>query len=231
MQALANFTWINNVTIGAGHCRFACADEDCLARHEHLPFPAISLEGRDPAIVRGLAGRLLEPDQFAYTLASQRLVELLDKAVVIVETQAEWQMIYRGDPTRLHAGAARPLRADDLPAMLELAAAGEAMVFGPESLARGEFFGIFAGRELAAMGGVQTRLPGYAEIGSIVTHPQHRRQGYATQVVAALIRHLLAANCTPILCLFHTNHAARALYERIGFDVINGLFLSQWRLA
>ncbi|MCO6451041.1 MAG: GNAT family N-acetyltransferase [Caldilineales bacterium] len=139
-------------------------------------------------------------------------------------------MHFRGDPTALASGPLRRLNEADLPDMMALAAAGDAMVFSPQSLKRGEFFGIFVGPELAAMGGVQTYLPGHAEIGSIVTHPQYRRQGYATQVVHALIRHLHVQDCQTFLCLFQTNRSARSLYEKLGFEVINELYLMHWRL-
>ncbi len=233
-QALANFTWVNNVTLAAAHCHFAYASTTndgahCLARHLALPFTAISVEGREPAIVRQLAAELLAPDEAAYTLAPTRIAALLGQAVRVLTTQPEWQMLYQGIPAHLDPGPARRLEAADLPAMIGLAAAGEAMVFSPDSLARGAFFGVFAGDELVAMGGVQTELPGLAEIGSIVTHPAHRRRGYASQIVAALIHHLRSKEQQVFLCLFQTNTTARMLYEKLGFVIIDELHLLRWQ--
>lgn len=233
-QALVNFTWVNNVTLGAAHCRFAHASTanggaHCLARHLALPFTAISVEGRDPAIVRQLAAELLAPGEAAYTLAPARIATLLSQATHVLTAQPEWQMLYQGSPAHLDPGPARLLSVADLPAMIDLAEAGEAMVFSPDSLARGAFFGVFAGDALVAMGGVQTELPGFTEIGSIVTHPAHRRRGYAGQVVAALIHHLHAHNQQVFLCLFQTNTIARALYEKLGFVIVNELRLLRWQ--
>lgn len=234
-QALANFTWVNNVTLGAAHCRFACdeAKEDvhCLARHVALPFTAISVEATDPAILRRLAARLLPTNQAAYTLAPQRISAILSEAACIIEIHPEWQMVFRSAACSLDPGAARLLGPGDLPAMQGLAQTGEAMVFSPDSLQRGAFYGVFAAGELAAMGGVQNELPGWAEIGSIVTHPAYRRQGYAAQVVSALIHHLQDRGQGVFLCLFQTNTPARALYEKLGFEIANELHLLHWRLT
>ncbi len=232
--ALANFTWVNNVTTAAGHCRFAWersgAAVHCLARRLGLPFTAISVEGSDPSIVRRLAAELLPAGQPAYTLAPPRIAAVLIQAAQVLEVHPEWQMVFRAGVDGLDPGPARSLGPADLPAMQMLARVGEAMVFSPESLQRGAFFGVFVADDLVAMGGVQNELPGWAEIGSIVTHPAHRRRGYAAQVVSALIRHLAAGERRVFLCLFQTNTQARALYEKLGFALANELQLLHWRL-
>jgi len=230
-RALENFTWVNNVTVGASHCRFAFASPDhCLTHHRGLPFTAIAVEGHDPALIGELASALLEPNQAAYSLVPQRLLSLLQEAADILEIRPEWQMLYRGRLDKLPPASARLLGANDLPAMMALADAGESMVFGPDAFARGEFFGVEVDGRLAAMGGVQTRLPGLVEIGSITTHPDYRRRGYATQVVAALVRHLRGQGEEVFLCLFQTNTPARRLYEKLGFEIVRELFLVKWRL-
>lgn len=232
LQALANFTWMSNVSVGASYCRFAHDDEStCLAQHLSLPFTAISVEGEDPDVVRRLTAELLPPGQHAFTLAPARIAALLRQAASILDARPEWQMFLRAGVDNLDPGSARRLTPADLPAMQELAQTGEAMVFSPESIARGAFFGVYRGQELAAMGGVQTELPGLSEIGSIVTHPACRRQSYATQVVAALIHHLHARDQHVFLCLFQTNTAARALYEKMGFEIANELTLLCWQQA
>ena len=232
IQALANFTWINNVTQGAAFCRFATAGEhNCLARHLGLPFTAISVEGVVPVLVQRLAGTLLTPGESATTLAPRRILDLLEASVQVLEVRPEWQMLHQADPARLDPGGARLLTPAELPAMQALALIGDAMVFSADSLPRGAFYGVEVDGELVAMGGVQTSLPGFSEIGSIVTHPLHRRRGYAGQVVAALIRHLANEGARTFLCLFQTNQTARPLYEKLGFAVINDLYLVNWQIA
>ena len=235
--ALANYTWINNVTVGAAHCRFAFeGDEHCLAHHQALPFPAISVEGHDPAIVAHLIDELisaaqLPPDQPFYSLVPERIATVLTAATTVLSAHSEWQMLYRGVPGQLDPGSARLLLPADLPAMTALARVTDAMVFSADTFARGQFFGVYVDDELIAMGGVQTKLPGFSEIGSIATHPRYRRQGYASQIVAALTQHLLAQGQDVFLVLFQTNTAALALYQKLGFEVVGELKLMRWRSA
>ena len=235
--ALANYTWINNVTVGAAHCRFAFAGEaHCLAHHLALPFPAISLEGHDPATVARLIDELLSaaqlpPDQPFYSLVPERIAATLAAAATVLSVQSEWQMAYNPDLGQLNSSSARLLEPADLLAMTALARSADAMVFSPDTFARGAFFGIARAGELIAMGGVQTQLPGFSEIGSIVTHPAHRRRGYASQIVAALTHHLLAQGQDVFLVLFQTNEAALALYQKLGFEIADELKLIRWRSA
>jgi ribosomal protein S18 acetylase RimI-like enzyme len=236
-SALANYTWINNVTVGVPYCAFSFEGEKhCLAHYRALPFPAISIEGHDPAIVARLADELisashLPPDQPFYSLVPERIASILTEVTDVLSVRPEWQMIHNSDPSHLKSGTTRILNPTDLPAMTALANAADAMVFSAETFARGEFFGIDCDSELVAMGGVQTKLPGFTEIGSIVTHPDYRRQGYASEVVAALVDHLRTQDQRVFLVLFQTNHPARALYEKLGFRIMNELKLIRWRSA
>ncbi|MCX7853589.1 MAG: GNAT family N-acetyltransferase [Caldilineales bacterium] len=229
-QALAHFTWVNNVTLAADRCRFAYDEQgSCLTRRLDLPFTAVAVLAETAAAVRRLAAELVPPHWPVYTLAPTSTAALLREAVGVDEIRPEWQMVFRGDAGTLDPGPARPLGRADLPAMMALARLGGAMVFGAEAMAHGAFFGVFVGAELVAMGGVQNELPGWAEIGSIVTHPAHRRQGHATHVVAALVRYLQARGQQTFLCLFQDNEAAFRLYDKLGFAVLNELVLVRWR--
>ncbi|HEY52653.1 MAG TPA: GNAT family N-acetyltransferase [Caldilineae bacterium] len=235
VTALANYTWINNVTVGAPYCRFAFeGDEHCLAHHLALPFPAISLESGDPAIVSRLLDELipaaqLPPDQPFYSLVPARLAHILTTVTEVLSVRPEWLMLHNPDLGQQNTGSARLLEAADLPAMIALARAADAMVFGPDTFARGAFFGIDSDGELIAMGGVQNELSGFSEIGSIVTHPAHRRQGHASQIVSALTRHLHNRSQQAFLVLFQANTAALALYQKLRFEIIGELKLIRWR--
>ncbi|RME83740.1 MAG: GNAT family N-acetyltransferase, partial [Caldilineae bacterium] len=187
-EALANFTWINNVTSGACGCSFVYDRSfHCLARASNLPFTAISLEGYDADTTALLLAHLLRMGEEAYALVPRRLYDLLAASCEVLSVRREWQMLYRGGRGETAGQDVRALTAHDLPAMLDLAHRGGLMVFGPSSLKRGEFFGIEREGRLVCMGGVQNRLPGAVEIGSIVTHPDFRRRGLATRLVTALV--------------------------------------------
>ncbi len=230
-QALAHFTWVNNVTLAAGKCRFAHDGQaTCLTRRRGLPFTAVAVFAETAAAIPPLAAELVAGSPPVYSLVPTSMAALLTEAVRVETIRPEWQMVFRGKTCDLDPGPARPLSRADLPAMMALARLGGAMVFTPRALWEGAFFGVFVGDELVAMGGVQNELPGWAEIGAIVTHPAHRRQGYAGHVVAALVHYLQGRGQEVFLCLFQDNTAARNLYEKLGFAVVNTLQLLRWRL-
>ncbi len=230
-QALAHFTWVNNVTLAAGQCRFAHDGQTtCLTRRRGLPFTAVAVFAETAAAIPSLAKELLTGTEAAYSLVPMTVAALLTEAVPVEKVRPEWQMVFRGNACDLDPGPARPLGRADLPAMRALARLGGAMAFTPAALQQGPFFGVFVADTLVAMGGVQNELPGWAEIGSIVTHPAHRRRGYAGYVVAALVRHLQTQGRHVFLCLFQDNTAARSLYEKLGFTVLQELHLLRWRL-
>ena len=93
----------------------------------------------------------------------------------------------------------------------------------PEQVVQGVFYGV-AGADgaLIAAGGTHLWDPGehIAAIGNMYTHPEHRGQGLAAQVLAAIVRTLLAAGVTTIVLNVNAhNHGARRLYERFGFAI------------
>ena len=95
--------------------------------------------------------------------------------------------------------------------------------FMPEQVAQGVFYGV-AGADgaLIAAGGTHLWDPGehIAAIGNMYTHPEHRGQGLAAQVLAAIVHTLLAAGVTTIVLNVNArNHGARRLYERFGFAI------------
>jgi predicted GNAT family acetyltransferase len=63
---------------------------------------------------------------------------------------------------------------------------------------------------------------GVAAIGNVATHPEHRRQGLARRVLATLCHRLLGDVDVVGLNVRRDNHAARALYEALGFITLTG---------
>ncbi len=232
ISALANYTWVNNVTIGSTYCRFAYdGDRHCLTHYQGLPFTAIAVQGEDPCTIRQLAKTLLDPGQLAYSLVPGPIRTGMHQAVIVEQERMEWQMLLAGDCGQVSHTDTRQLSYDDLPHMLALAATDEVLAFGPDTFARNPYFGAFSGKRLVAMGGIQSQIPGMCEIGSIITHPQFRRRGYARQVVGNLVDFIQNVGKTPFLCLFQTNRPAQALYESLGFSIINELALLRWHLS
>lgn len=81
----------------------------------------------------------------------------------------------------------------------------------------GLFLGVRQEGRLSAMGGLRLHPPGYREITTVATHPDLNGRGYATAVVSALVKKILAAGEQPYLTVRTDNQRAIAIYQRLGF--------------
>lgn len=81
----------------------------------------------------------------------------------------------------------------------------------------GTFLGIRKEGKLVAMGGLRMHLPGYREITTVATMPEHEGQGYATALVAELVKRIWERNERPYLTVRTDNDRAIRIYRRLGF--------------
>jgi len=110
------------------------------------------------------------------------------------------------------------LGTDDLQEMMgvyEVTRPGRTMARRIQQL--GLFLGVRSQGKLAAMAGMRLHLPGYREITTVATHPGHLSRGYATALVAELVRRIRAVGEQPFLHVRDDNVRAIQIYERLGF--------------
>ena len=87
----------------------------------------------------------------------------------------------------------------------------------PPRIARGDFW-IWQDGEATAFAGFNDAAPQFARIAPVYTLPAHRSRGYATALVAALSRDLLARGKRRLfLTTDAANPTSNAIYARIGF--------------
>jgi GNAT superfamily N-acetyltransferase len=113
----------------------------------------------------------------------------------------------------------RALDAADVGAMLELVALTEPGPFEARTIELGDYFGVMDGGRLVAMAGERMRFPGYTEISAVCTHPDARGRGLASLLTRRVADGIRDRGETPILHVRRDNHAARRVYERLGFSV------------
>lgn len=96
----------------------------------------------------------------------------------------------------------------------------------------GSYFGVRAadGR-LIAMAGERLRLEGYPEMSGICTHPAHRGQGLARQLILHLAALHRGQGLVSWLQVSAANANAISLYRDIGFEAVRSVMLLRISLA
>jgi len=234
-HALARVTFIADVTTLAEDCCFAGDERTLVARYDGLPFPAVAFHtwaenGDVPRRLTALTRRLVSPGETFACLVAEQEWPLLQEAYQVLEVHPEWQMVFRADLSGLDPGAAVPLRPWHLEEMRALAQSEDMMAFERDPLSRGPWYGAWADGRLVAQGGTHLVLDRAAEIGNVVTARKHRRRGYGTQVVAALLQGLRSQECAAFLHVLEENEAALAFYEHLGFARQRTMILAQCRV-
>ena len=107
----------------------------------------------------------------------------------------------------------------DASEMVALAKLTEPGPFEARTPELGGFIGVRVDGGLVAMAGERMKPEGFTEVSGVCTHPDHRGHGYAAMLSAVVADRIVARGETPFLHAFASNHAAVALYERLGFVV------------
>jgi ribosomal protein S18 acetylase RimI-like enzyme len=101
---------------------------------------------------------------------------------------------------------------------LDLAGLTKPGPFGPRTIELGEYFGYFDGSGLVAMAGERMHAGSLREVSGVCTRPGFQGRGLARRLMLKLVRRQLQRGETPFLHVMRDNHAARQLYERMGFS-------------
>ena len=170
-----------------------------------------------PQALTALA-RLLRPGEQVFVLQVPPVV--VPEGLVVVKQARGVQMVatraLRDAPPLPGLAALGEADADD---MLQLARLTEPGPFLPRTHTMGAFVGVRSGARLAGMAGERLRLPGYAEISGVCTHPDSRGQGLARGLSAFIGQRIQQRGEQPFLHAWAANVAAIALYESLGFAV------------
>jgi ribosomal protein S18 acetylase RimI-like enzyme len=185
-----------------------------------------------PALLTALGERVpvLSESRLTTVIPEQRVFQLAACAAV-ESVEVELQMVVEPETLRPRlAEEVRRLRAEDLPAMAELAALGGLMAWGAEALANGPAFGAFVDGRLAAMATTRFATPDVVEIGNIVTHPNYRRRGLAQACTSALAQACFGLASRVYLMVMVGNQPAFDAYRALGFWPAERFGFVQFRL-
>jgi ribosomal protein S18 acetylase RimI-like enzyme len=112
-----------------------------------------------------------------------------------------------------------PLSRENAPEMVALTTLAFPGFFRGRTCDMGSYYGIRSNGELIAMGGERIILDGYPEISGVCTHPAHRRNGHAANLIWQLVRDHRRDGLVSWLHVSAENHHAIELYLRLGFKV------------
>lgn len=107
----------------------------------------------------------------------------------------------------------------DAAGMLTLATLTKPGPFLSKTHRLGRFIGVKQHDRLVAMAGERMRMPGFAEVSGVCTHPGHRGKGYAAGLMRLVARRMIDQGETPFLHAYASNEGAIGLYETLGFRV------------
>ena len=89
--------------------------------------------------------------------------------------------------------------------------------FRQRTMELGRYFGIYRGRQLAAMIGERLGTSDTREMSAICTHPSFTGLGYARRLTATLGNDNLERGLLPFLHVSHENVRALNLYRAMGY--------------
>jgi len=179
----------------------------------------------EPASFRSLLALVGGDDRIA--LFTSEEVEP-PSAFTVIRRDCVDQMVFAD----ANAGVVQPgdpivaLGAADVPEMLSLASVTQPGPFGARTIELGRYIGIRRQGVLVAMAGERMRLDGFTEISAVCVEPAHRGHGFAAELVRSLALSIAARSEIPFLHVFSSNHAAIALYRKLGFALRRQMHLA-----
>jgi GNAT superfamily N-acetyltransferase len=189
---------------------------------EAMPLLLGALADQVPAL-RGAALTTVIPETRVRQLATCATFESLE---------IEYQMVVEPETLRpAESPLVRRLRAEDLPAMGELAALGGLVAWRPEVFGHGPAFGAFEGGRLVAMAATHFATADVIEIGNIVTHPDYRRRGLGSACTSALAQACFSLADRVYLMVMAENDAAFEAYRALGFWPAERYAFARFRLT
>lgn len=143
---------------------------------------------------------------------------VLPPGLVAVSTALGVQMVAESPPEAVSDPQIERLADGDAADMLALASLAKPGPFSMRALELGDFWGIKLEGRLVAMAGERMKLPGYAELSGVCSHPDARGRGFGKLLSVFVAERIFAKGDQPFLHAYADNGIAVRLYESIGFE-------------
>lgn len=103
--------------------------------------------------------------------------------------------------------------------MIELVKLTEPGPFRTNTIALGNYTGVFKEGKLISMAGHRFNPAPFVEISAVCTHPDHLGKGYAYSLLREQIKRIVKDGQIPFLHVRNDNEAAVKLYQKLGFTI------------
>jgi GNAT superfamily N-acetyltransferase len=179
--------------------------------------PALFTMG-DTDGLAAILGSALQPKRAYFTCRTEHLL-VVEVSYALDEVEEMFRMAIAPADFRPVSGPATKLDLSHLDALNQLYRLGGGDAFAPYQLQDGVYYGVKAGGQLVSTAGTHLVSPtfGVAAVGNIFTHPNHRRQGYATVCTSHVVEELLNQGLDVVLNVNRENIEAIGVYEKLGF--------------
>ncbi|MGC9394252.1 MAG: hypothetical protein ACP5J4_05305 [Anaerolineae bacterium] len=192
---LAHYTFVASVTALASECDIAHSPAMSVASSQAVPRLQLAFFGESAELLANYTTFLISQGSEMELLVDEAQRVVAERAFKVLSNEAQWQMVFRGDPAPLDAGQATELADNDLPAMQALAKSErredsrvELRFATRDPFQQGPAFGIWEERRLVAMGVTKLRLPGVVQIGDVVAVKTAVEHLYSAAIVSALVK-------------------------------------------
>ena len=186
----------------------------CKYRGDVAPFAALA--ENSAAAMEDLRS-LLEPGEHTYVMG-EKPPEI--KGLEVRGPMGVLQMLFPAEttiPEQPSVAEMRRITCHDAPAMVALTDAAFPGFFRARTCEMGDYYGVWDGGRLIAMGGERMVFEPYREISGICTLPDFRGQGLAARIILQILRDHRRDGRVSWLHVTSTNTHAIELYERLGF--------------
>jgi ribosomal protein S18 acetylase RimI-like enzyme len=183
-----------------------------------LSLPALLLMGHTEGLEAILADELLPTP--VYLTCREKDLAMTRQFYDWPEVTPMWRMVlgnHRPTPG-IECVRLGPEHGDQL---IALYGESNAAAFSVAQLESGVFYGIFDRDQIVAVAGTHlvSETYGVGAIGNVYTDPAHRRRGYGSATVSAVVNELTKRGMRDvILNVSQSNHAAVRVYEHLGFE-------------
>ncbi len=215
---LAHYTFVASVTTLAAECDIAHSPAMSVASNHAVPRLRLAFIGESAELLANYTTFLISHGSEMELLVDEAQRAVAEQAFKVLSNEAQWQMVFRGDPGTLNADPAAELADNDLPAMQALAKSEqvELRFATRDPFQQGPAFGIWDENRLVAMGVTNLRLPGVVQVGTIVAKKTAAEHLHITAIMSALVK--AHAERMLVFCIIPQQHGdAVELLETLGF--------------